>query len=1189
MTRESLDRRLDRIRSKRPDDETLAREAVELAAEWLEAAREGMKHQEKKQSAQLARMMDDPAGKALTFALADQVFRPPTPERSAERFRDLIDGYGVPEYLPPLERVGMRMGALASAVAPGLVMPLVTAKLRRESESVILPGEDDRLRPHLEQRRRAGMKMNLNQLGEAILGEEEAEKRMQAVLARIVSPECDYLSVKISAIFSQIHLVAHEETLAKLKERLRRLYRAAIAHPVSDGHGGKRAKFINLDMEEYRDLCLTRDVFVQVLDEPEFLQLEAGIVLQAYLPDAWPVQQQLNAWVRDRVSRGGAGIKIRLVKGANLAMEKVEAEMHDWPQAPYPTKEEVDANFKRMLHEGCKPENAEFVRIGLASHNLFDLAYAMVLRAREGVEDRVGFEMLEGMANHQARVVNEAAGGLLLYAPVVSRDDFHSAIAYLVRRLDENTSEENFLHDLFGMAPGDASWNSQKERFLRACARKDTVASGPRRTQNRAAEHAEPLPADTPFHNEPDTDWSLGHNVEWIRDKVEGMRNAPPVRIPLCVGGAEPYTATDAIGRDPSRPGIEAYRYSLADDDAVERALQTAVDARAGWRALGFDGRAALLRKAAASIANQRGEIIATMVLDAGKAVYEADVEVSEAIDFANYYADSFSDPSFFDGTDFEPYGTVVVTPPWNFPFAIPCGGVLAALMAGNTVILKPASATALAGWILAQCLWDAGIPREVLQFVTCPGSVGRKLLTDERTGGVVLTGGWDTARMFLGWKPEMRLFAETSGKNALIITAAADPDQAVKDLVKSAFGHSGQKCSAASLAIVEAEVYDNPGFLRQLRDAAASLTAGPPWQYGSIVTPVTVEPGETLMRGLTRLDEGEVWLLEPKMIDGNPQLWSPGIRLGVKPESWFRTNECFGPVLGLIRAENLQHAIRIQNDSSFGLTGGIHSLDPGEISEWKDRVEVGNAYINRPITGAIVRRQPFGGWKNSSFGPGAKAGGPNYCQLFGTWTNTGTPQRGATVHGRTADLLDKLCAALPDAAGELLAAAASDAAAWRDEFGIGHDPSKLSCESNTFRYRPFAAAIVRADAATGDAELARILLAAAAAGTAVEISLDKARPFLAGTGVNMLVEDAAAFEKRLLARKLPWQGLRAPGASPSLKAAATEAGLRLVDSPVVLNGRIEMLWLLREQSVSETLHRYGNVLPTPGQLGIMG
>lgn len=1186
MTSQALDQRLKRIRSTKPSDDVLAEEAVALAAEWLELARKDMKSGERKQSAQLARMMHDPAGKALTFAMADQVFRPPSHSRSAARFRALVHDYGVPKYLPAVEQVGMKLGAAASVMAPGVVMPLVTAKLRGESSSVVLPGEDASLKPHLQARRAAGMKMNLNQLGEAILGEEEAENRMQAVIARIASPDCDYLSVKISAIFSQIHLIAHPETLDKLKDRLRRLYRAAIAHPVTTGADASRPKFINLDMEEYRDLHLTCEVFQALLEEPEFFQLEAGIVLQAYLPDAWPVQLKLNAWAKQRAARGGANIKIRLVKGANLAMEKVEAWTHDWPQAPYPTKEEVDANFKRMLHEGCRPDNAKYVKIGIASHNLFDLAYAMLLRTREGVEDRVEFEMLEGMANHQARVINAAAGGLLLYAPVVNRDDFHSAIAYLVRRLDENTAEENFLRDLFGMTKDDPSWVSQRDRFLRACAKKDSTFFGPRRTQNRATESPAPLAAFAPFHNEADTDWTLPQNVAWIRAKVDALRTTPSQNIPLSIGGQVEPGEGEAIGRDPSRPDVEAYRYAQAGEAQIQRALQTAVDARADWQALGLEGRARLLRRCAAELAHCRGNIIATMVLDAGKAIAEGDVEVTEAIDFANYYANGFQDPAFSDGSAFEPYGTIVVTPPWNFPFAIPCGGVLAALMAGNTVILKPASATALTGWALANCLWDAGIPREVLQFVTCSGSIGQQLLTDERTGGVILTGGWDTAKMFLGWKPELRLFAETSGKNVLIITAAADPDQAVKDLVKSAFGHSGQKCSAASLAIVEAEVYDNPAFRHQLRDAAASLAVGSPWSFDSIVTPTVLPPGDDLQRGLTRLDPGEEWLLEPKMLENNPQLWSPGIRLGVTPDSWYRRTECFGPVLGIVRAANLEEAIQIQNASSFGLTGGIHSLDPAEIALWRDRVEVGNAYINRPITGAIVRRQPFGGWKNSSFGPGAKAGGPNYCLLFGTWRDTALPQLAAPVPPRVGELLEKLCATLPAAAAMLRAAAASDAHAWASEFGISHDPSKLPCESNTFRYRPFARGLVRADANTGDDALARILLAAAVTGTRLDLSLVAARPWLAPLGIAFGIEDEVTLTRRLAAANRSWYGLRAPGAGPALKAAAIEAGLRLVDAPVLANGRLELLWLLREQAISETLHRYGNIMPTLKELG---
>ncbi|RYD33740.1 MAG: aldehyde dehydrogenase family protein, partial [Verrucomicrobiaceae bacterium] len=943
-------------------------------------------------------------------------------------------------------------------------------ELRNESSSVILPGEDGPLHRHLRKRREAGMRMNLNQLGEAVLGEEEASNRLHANLARLADPEIDYISVKISAIFSQIHAVADRETLDEIKLRLREIYRAAMASP--------RHKFVNLDMEEYRDLRLTCAAFRDVLAEPEFMGLEAGIVLQAYLPDAWPAQRDLIAWAKNRVANGGAGIKIRIVKGANLAMENVDAEMHDWPLATYDRKVDVDANFKRMLIEGCKPENAAAVRVGVASHNLFDIAYGLLLRKINGVKDRIEFEMLEGMANHQARVVREKADGLLLYAPVVAADDFPSAIAYLVRRLDENTSPENFLHDLFGMTPGDARWERQKQRFLDACARIGTTPSGPNRIQERQTESNVPLSLELPFHNSSDTDWAATGNVRWIRSHVEAVREAVAPTVPMQIGGAFIHGDDTVTCADPSHPGAVSCVFSQASPEQVEDALRVSVEARANWVARGFASRAGLISRTASVIADRRGEAIATMVRDAGKAVMEGDVEVTEAIDFANYYARAFTS-EWFDGSAFAPLGTVLVTPPWNFPFAIPCGGILAALAAGNTVILKPAPETVLTGWVMVNMLWDAGIPKDVLQFVPCADNgIGKSLVTDPRVGAVILTGAYETARMFQGWKPELRLFAETSGKNALVITAAADPDLAVKDLVRSAFGHAGQKCSAASLGIIEAELYDDPAFREKLRDAAASLAVGPSWDYRSIVTPVIRPPGAELSKALTTLEQGEEWLLEPAMVDGNTCLWSPGIKLGVAPGGWYRRTECFGPVLGLIRARDLDDAIRIQNDSQFGLTGGIHTLDPAEIAEWKTRAEVGNAYINRPITGAVVRRQPFGGWKRSCFGPGAKAGGPNYVSQFGTWRDNGVPTRAAS---RSSEV-DQLLANLERhglATMELKAASHSDAFWIREEFSVEHDPSALACEANVFRYRPFPKVLVRATADTAG----RLLLAAVASG----------------------------------------------------------------------------------------------------------
>ena len=531
-----------------------------------------------------------------------------------------------------------------------------------------------------------------------------------------------------------------------------------------------------------------------------------------------------------------------------------------------------------------------------------------------------------------------------------------------------------------------------------------------------------------------------------------------------------------------------------------------------------------------------RFETLAALIHEGKKAVWEGDGEISEAVDFARYYASYRPQPTLRA----KALGTIVVAPPWNFPYAIPCGGVLAALMAGNSVILKPAPETVSIGWRLAQQLWDAGVPRDVLQFFPCAdGETGKQLITAPDVAAVILTGAWETARMFQTWRPSLRLVAETSGKNAIVVTGQADRDLAIKDLVKSAFGHSGQKCSAASLGILEAEIYDDPTFRRQLRDAAASLPVGPATNPASVITPLIREPSPALLRALTKLDPGEDWLLEPRPVNGDACLWTPGIRLGVKPWSWFHRTECFGPVLGLMRTADLDEAIRFQNAPEYGLTGGIHSLDETEVARWTSRVQVGNAYINRPITGAIVQRQPFGGWKRSSIGPGAKAGGPNYVAQFA-----------AIV-------------------GQRVPVTADTAPAWREVwhsyFQSEHDPSGLRCESNVLRYRPAKGVIVRIPA--NDAW-----------------SIQLAQLASAITGVRVIISSAESESEEDLGNRIAavvadfefFRTVTPPG--DALLNVVHSVGLNWMTAPFVNDARTELTRWIREQSVTTTKHRYGLV-----------
>ncbi len=1068
--------------------EVIAPEAVtRRAATLLEQALRTQTGDEKREAARLARMMDDPAGKAFTLAMVDEVFRSRRPASQGRWWRSLLGEFGVPRFLTAIDRGLMRLGAVASSVAPGVVMPLVERRLRQDSGRVILDAEPAALEAYLRRRAADGFRINLNHLGEAVLGEGEASRRMDAVLAHLADPRVTYISVKISAVFSQINLVAWADTLAAIKDRLRRLYRAALPDK----------KFVNLDMEEYRDLGLTLAAFREVLDEPEFQSLPAGVVLQAYLPDSWAAQQDVTAWATARVAAGGAPIKVRLVKGANLAMEAVEAEHHGWNPAPYATKPETDANFRRMLEFGCRPENATAVRLGVASHNLFDVALALELREHYGTADKVELEMLEGMANHQARAVRDAAGGLLLYAPAVARDDFLGAMAYLVRRLDENTAPENFLRATFGLRPGTPAWEQERLRFEHGWADRRTVSAVSRRAQPAV----DPNTADS-FENEPDTDWTQARHRDSLATAIAAWRPEPLAELPT-----------------------------------VHELLATAAAAQTAWEAAGVEYRATILKAAACEMAADRFRTIACMRDEGKKAAAEADPEVSEAIDFARYYADAFRVPA---GLRAEAIGTVVVASPWNFPYAIPAGGVLAALMAGNAVVLKPAPETVQTAALIAQQLWRAGVPRDVLQFFPCAdGDVGRSLITDPRVTAVVLTGAYETARLFQRWRPSLNLFAETSGKNALVVTARADRDLAVKDLVKSAFGHAGQKCSATSLAILEAEVYDDPAFRRQLADAAASLSVGPATDPRSIVTPTIREPGDSLRRALTTLDAGEVWLLEPRQLGPDPCQWTPGIKLGVRPGSWFHRTECFGPVLGLMRAASLAEAVEWQNGTDFGLTAGLHSLDPAEQAWWKDHVRAGNLYVNRPTTGAVVRRQPFGGWGKSSIGPGSKAGGPNYSFLFTRLTDMETTT--------------------------LTAVAESYRSAWKDHFAIAHDPSGMKSETNIFRYRACGGVILRV-ASPDDPAVGRARLAAEVTNTTLVVS-------------TTVEESDAAFAARLPAMAAGAEFLRSAGPLPdAVLRAAHDAGLNVIAAPLTAVGRMELRFWLREQAVTVTRHRYGQI-----------
>lgn len=1140
-----------------PEARALAAETITLVRRWLT---EASKVPVDASAEQLAGVLKDPNGLDFTVGFVDGVVRPEDLNVAARNLAALAPK--VPAFLPWYMRSAVALGGTMAPVLPQVVIPIARRVLREMVGHLIVDATDAKLGPAIAKIRKDGIKLNVNLLGEAVLGEHEASRRLEGTHTLLARPDVDYVSIKVSSTVAPHSAWAFDEAVEHVVEKLTPLFERA----ASFAHGGNKAKFINLDMEEYKDLDMTIAVFTRILDKPGFKNLEAGIVLQAYLPDALAAMIRLQDWAAERRANGGAAIKVRVVKGANLPMEQVEASLHDWPLATWHTKQDSDTNYKRVINYALHPDRINNIRIGVAGHNLFDIAFAWLLAKKRGIEAGIEFEMLLGMAQGQAEAVKKDVGSLLLYTPVVHPAEFDVAIAYLIRRLEEGASQDNFMSAVFELSENESLFEREKQRFLASLDKLDDAVPPPNRQQNRSLP-PEPLPHDS-FKDTPDTDPSLPANRDWGRAILQ--------RVPSStLGNAAVEAAT------------------ITDADTLNRVIGTAVEKGKAWGALSGDERAEILHRAGDVLEARRADLLEVMASETGKTIDQGDPEVSEAVDFAHYYAESARKLDKVDGATFVPAKLTVVTPPWNFPVAIPAGSTLAALAAGSAVVIKPAKQARRSGAVMIEALWEAGVPKDVLTMVQLgERELGQQLISHPAVDRVILTGGYETAELFRSFRKDLPLLAETSGKNAIIVTPSADLDLAAKDVAYSAFGHAGQKCSAASLVILVGSVAKSRRFHNQLVDAVTSLKVGYPQDPTSQMGPIIEPASGKLLNALTTLGEGESWAVEPRKLDETGQLWSPGVRYGVRRGSYFHLTEFFGPVLGVMTAETLEEAIAIQNQIEYGLTAGLHSLNPDELGTWLDSIQAGNLYVNRGITGAIVQRQPFGGWKKSAVGAGTKAGGPNYLAGLGDWASkAGTADAPITNAGVRRISAAAAGALQPGELGSLQRALASDAQAWADEFGTAKDVSGLTAERNIFRYRPLPVTIRLSEGAPL-VHLARTVAAGVQAGSALTVSTAvelpaQLRSVLTGLDITVTVESDAewlASASRLAkAGKLSGARIRLIGGDATALAEATDGrpDVAVYAHPVTEAGRVELLPFLHEQAISITAHRFG----TPNHL----
>jgi len=1067
------------------DRATTEREATKLAERLMRRAAELTTAAERRDHARLAKVVAHPEGIAFLARLLDRASRAREPRRLLGIVRPLLATR--PRVLSAAEETLLDLWSALAPLAPRLAVPPFVLGLQRELRRYLVPGELDALERYVTRRRAQGVRVNLNFVGEAVLSRAAAEAWLVRCEAALAAPFIDAVSVKVSAICPRPHPLAIERLTGDVVESLARLYRAAGA-----------GKLVSLDMEAFADLELTVAAFRAALDRDEFQGRTHGIALQAYLPDSAGVQEELTAWAQSRVATGGAPIRMRLVKGANLAAERLESRLRGLATPTFTAKRDTDAHFKHMLRFALEPEHAAAVRLGVASHNVFDVALALTLARERGTMTSLAIEMLHGMAEPLLRAVTEVAPEVLVYAPAASARELLTAVAYLLRRLDENAAPDHFLRHAFTMQVGDAEWTGEERRFLDS---DGESASAPSSAPAGGNAPAPSSAASSAFRNEPEADWTRRSDRE---------------------------RASAALARTPDRPTDSARKSAAVASPDVEATVERLHADPRGWSSRSHGERRAILRKVAAELRSRHSDFVETLARETRKTVAESDPEICEAIDYAAYYADSLDALAADASLTLTPRGVVAVISPWNFPLAIPLGGVLASLIGGNRVALKPSPYAVQVATLGVEALWSAGVPRDALALAPADAEAGARLVEHPRLGALVFTGSTPTAKRLLAARPDLPVFAETGGKNAIIVTAAADRDRAIADNVRGAFSHGGQKCSAASLVVAEAEVFDDPAFRERLVDAAATLRLGDASDPATELAPLVTEPGPALASLLTRLPPGERWALEPRLV-GERHL-SPGIVWDVQEGSPSHRDELFGPVACVMRARDLDDAIRLVNASGFGLTSALESLDEREWRHWIDHIHAGNLYVNRPLVGAIVDRQPFGGWGLSSFGPGAKTGGPSYAAQL---VRISGPASETTVY---------------------------DASFARRTAHTQRIPGQL----NLFRHRPVPHVVIRVEPGD-DPRVVRLRQdAARSAGAEVTISSHEREP------LAKLIERLGDVTRVVMCRD---------SAPRELLESAAHTWAWVCREPLTGTDR-DLLPFLREQSISIDTQRHGWVAP---------
>ncbi|MBR2313873.1 MAG: proline dehydrogenase family protein [Akkermansia sp.] len=1133
------------------DDRTLAQRAADLAQELLLASLKGIRSDERTLVSALSRLAADKKNLRFVQELCGSVFHVTDPAEQVENLRRLLSEYGgVPAIFSTVGKLRFKAAVMAARSMQGAAIAEVQRIFRSTFGELTLPTLADKVAKRAREAAKEGLSLALNPLVPQVFGQKSAEKYYRHLEAILTKQQGVGIVVQPWRLCPGLNPYSPEAGAKALAEKLRPLLKLSVKGPTP------RPVLVESGLST--TMGIVAEGFRLAMAGSALYKADAALEIPAYLKGSPALLREMTEWSTARAAKGAAPLKVLLVKGSHLDEEQENTYNYGSANEVCRNKAETEARYKQLISTAMSTKEKVLTPI-VGTHNLFDIAYGLLSWGRAGRTGSPAFCFISGIANHTGRVLAKSGAGVLLTAGVTSEGGEAGFENYLLSLVQELGRPEGILAAGGELEPNSMGWGRMRQHFLAAL-------SG-REEQPREAPGADGSYAFTRMSSITDR-----ARMDALHHAAEEETERPQEPILLKVNGKYINSPLQCVSRSLTAPGMEDYRYDSADFNTVATVLETAAQ-EAVQMPPTLEERRIHLLQAARLLEKRSTEFISLLVRDAGFTIEEADQEVTNAIDLFRFYEQSSVQDGLMDGTHPLPLGVITVAPGRVHPLTEAVGGIAAAWVTGNAIIYKPSAHTVLVADRLATLLAEAGMEQPRLQMLPClDNQIARKLLTSDRVNGLIYHGSVKHTNDMAAASASRPVLGGTSGCSSIYISSQGDWAQAVRDLSRTLFHRAGQDPAAPHLVLVHAEVYDNQHFMNALRDAVSSLSAQPGWLEGSNLGPLGRPLNEDQVFMLTQLQKHEAWLVQPTAAELGSQVWTPGVRTGVRAGSAFAEAAHNVPVIGLIRVESTEEAGRTQRKQAQERSVGIYSRDKQEIELWLKLTAASQVAINccpLPRPGVL----PTPGWQNTA----PMCGGNNFITALSQWQEVARPQHRASQRNIAFTPWETLSPKPgPDDTTRLSSAADSIGYWWETMFGITTVLNESPAFRTTLSYRPLPLCL-RAEKATSDIDLSIALMAALKAGCDIQLSTASMRPWmpraLEPLGVIITVENRDEFEGRFPSLATTGVFVRDTAATVNTLQRAAHCRLALSADPVLANGRLELLYCLREVVTTQRLN----------------